>query len=389
MTGRARRFLIALPIRVACLVAIWHCYRIALADRLSREPTEESLRAAIAARPNHFQYYWQLSRIPSPESRQLLEKAIQLNPYNAGPMVDLATLLEYQGDTNQSEQLLLRANQVDRTFFPKWSLVNFYLRRDRQEEFWQWARRAVDVGAEDLVSLFSLCHRLESDPATVAARVLSDRPQAIWAYLSFLNGRAIIPPRDLCLRAIPSADEARTPILLQVIDGMLGKERLDDATAVWSSLVAAKLAPKDLTVFTATPTARGFDWRYHLNETDLLLTHREDGLEVTVGGKQAESVLVAERVVVMNPSSRYRVAYRYRTADLSTAGGIRWRMALNGRTVDGPSFRPSGETSGQFLVETGPKERLGRLQFVCVRELGTTRSKGTVMLESVRLEHLD
>jgi hypothetical protein len=389
LTARARRFLIALPVRIACVAGLWQCYRIALADSLGRKPTEESLRAAVATRPNHFQYHWQLSKVPSGESRARLEDAIRLNPFNAGPMVDLATSFEFSGDQPRAEELLMRANQVDRTFFPRWSLANYYLRRGRTDDFWTWSRKAAEVGAENMWSLFALCHRVEPDPSAVARLALPDRRDAVWSYIGFLNSRRIAAPREVFLRAIPTVDTSLEATVLDSVDTLLTAKHPDDAAWVWNAAAARGVLRESLDTFPAVPSHRGLDWRYNLAEQGVILTHREAGLEVTISGKQSEAALILERVVVLDGASAYRVDYRYQPINLETAGGIRWRMWFPDRTVDGPPFKPTGDAGGHFRVETRPGERIGRLQFVCIRELGTTRSKGGVLLESARVSKME
>ena len=71
----------------------------------------------------------------------MLETALKLDRYNAQAAIELALQDESEGNYSEAEKLLLGAFTVDRTYVPRWTLANFYFRRNNLPAFWTWARR--------------------------------------------------------------------------------------------------------------------------------------------------------------------------------------------------------------------------------------------------------
>ena len=44
---------------------------------------------------------------------------------------------------------LHEAARVDRTFDPRWTLANYYFRRQNWDEFWKWMRAAAEMSYGD------------------------------------------------------------------------------------------------------------------------------------------------------------------------------------------------------------------------------------------------
>jgi hypothetical protein len=117
-------------IAVVCAFGIWYSFRIARADSLFRQDTPESIRLAIQQVPDQPEYYVRLAQFEEVNAPILLQTALDLNYYNAQAAIDLGLHYESTGDNAKAEQLLLRAYSVDHTYITRWSLANFYLRRD-------------------------------------------------------------------------------------------------------------------------------------------------------------------------------------------------------------------------------------------------------------------
>ena len=125
-----------LAVASACLAGAWWSLTAARADYLARLNSVESLRKAVSLAPDEPRYYKRLAQLDPDHSTELLRTAIRLNPYDAAGTTDLALQLEAAGDYNEAEKLLLHAFEIDRTYLPRWSLANFYLRRQNMPVFW-------------------------------------------------------------------------------------------------------------------------------------------------------------------------------------------------------------------------------------------------------------
>jgi len=189
----------------ACLWGAWWSWNLGRADFLFREDTPESVRAAIRLVPDQPQYYMRLAQLDGGRATEYLETALSLNRYNAQASIELALQREADGNYASAEKLLLDAFAVDRTYISRWTLANFYFRRDDMPAFWKWARRAAEMPANDIGALFQLCWRAAPDPELIADRVLTDQPDTIRQYLAFLMNHGDIRAAATApsIRAIP------------------------------------------------------------------------------------------------------------------------------------------------------------------------------------------
>src|ERR1019366_9198548 len=153
--------------------------------------------------------------------------------------IELALQDESEGNYAESEKLLLGAFAVDRTYLPRWSLANFYFRRDNLPAFWMWARKAAEMPSEDMGPLFELCWHVTPNAGELAKAVLTDDRAVVRQYLSFLMDKnqmdalASVAPR-LVRVGNPEADRA---FLLGAINRLVAANDGVSAEAVWKSMV--------------------------------------------------------------------------------------------------------------------------------------------------------
>ncbi len=92
-----------------------------------------------------------------------LRRAVALNPSDGRAWIEMGLRLEATGDLGAAEQALLRAAQEDLTYLPRWTLMNYYYRRNDVDRFWFWAKAAVPMIYGDPLPLFHLCGRVGED----------------------------------------------------------------------------------------------------------------------------------------------------------------------------------------------------------------------------------
>jgi len=119
----------------ACCFGIWGSLTLARADYLFRQDTEESIRKAIRLMPDGWEYYMRLAQFDRAHARELLTTSLQLNRYDAQADIELGLQYEADGDFGRAEKQLLEAYEVDHTYLPRWSLANYYFRRDNIPAF--------------------------------------------------------------------------------------------------------------------------------------------------------------------------------------------------------------------------------------------------------------
>ncbi len=378
----------------ACGMGIWQSWTLARAGFLFDQDTEASVRAAIGEAPDAWPYYMRLAQLDQPNKRPLLSKALELNRYDAQADIELALQAEENGDYDQAEHLLLAAFDIDRTYLPRWSLANFYLRHDNLPAFWYWARSAAAVPSEDISALFELCWRLAPDPEKTASILPNGNTQTLRQSIDFLQAKNQVHQAGLLAQrlVLKGQESADLPRILAVIDRLVATNDAPTAIALWQTAVRQQWVAADLTVpnnprFARQPVPVSFDWRIP-EYTGLHSWPGSSGLETEFRGQEPEDAAIADQVLALAPGN-YSVSYSYRTSGVAPDTGIRWEMldANLGRVLT-ESTDLSSETSvrAAFQVFIPANVPFVRLRLNYRRTLGTPRIKGTLVLEWVRIE---
>lgn len=393
-----RSFAIVLRMVAAlgCLLGVWYSWSFARADYLFHKDTLNSVQAAIRLVPDSAEYYLRLAQLDRIHAQQLLTKALSLNRYNAQAFIELGLRYEAEGDYAQAEKQLLESFEVDRTYLPRWSLASFYFRRGDIPAFWSWARRAAEMPAEETGPLFELCWRVSPDTDKIAQTVVSDRPEALRQYLSFLEKKA--KPNSMAAIAerlvrFGDSDTDRNRIFL-VIDRLIAADDVLGASELWRALkrqnwIAADSGWPNNGRFSREPLPVSFDWALP-EYSGLHSWPGSSGLESEFTGVQPEDCTIAEQFVVL-PPGKYTMEYSYRTSDIAPDTGIRWQV------VDASSnlvLAQSADLSGTELqraelkFSVPPGDALLRLRLAYQRTLGTSRISGTLLVASTEIRRL-
>jgi hypothetical protein len=390
---RARLVAIAFRTTVAgvCALGIWYSWGLLRADNLGRLDTEESLRAAIRIEPDAWGFYMRLTQFDEAHAQQLLETAIKLNPYNADAHIELGLRLEAEGDYGQAEKLLLDAFAIDRTFTPRWSLANFYLRRENIPQFWVWARRAAEMPSDSTGSLFELCWRVSPDANDVANKILNSNPDLIHQYVDFLLTKdqlqgAAEAARRLVAFGAPETDKTET---FSVIDRLLAANDGASAKNLWNALIEKHWVVADAGAlnnpnFARDPLPVGFDWALSAY-SGLHSWPGPSGLETEFTGEQPEDCTVAEQAVVLAPGN-YTMEYSYRTDGIPPDTGLRWQIVSVGSgspMVESSDLSNETLSYGKLTFSIPPEKQLVHLRLQYQRTLGTPRISGTVVIPSI------
>ena len=399
MMPSSSRFLasaLRIVVVAACCFGIWSSLKLARADYLFRQDTEESVRAAIRVVPDAWEYYMRLAQFDRADARNLLTTSLSLNLYDAQADIELGLQYEAEGDYARAEKQLLQAYAVDHTYLPRWSLANYYFRRDNMPAFWAWARSAAAMPADDVGSLFELCWRVSPDPARITAAILNDKPELIRQYIGFLLAKnqpaaaAAVAPR-LMRSGDPASDR---PMMFTVINRLAAGNEAADASALWRLLIEKRWVVADSTVpnnagFQRDPLPVSFDWSIPEYE-GLHSWPGSSGLETEFTGRQPEDCTIADQDVALAPG-KYTLAYAYHTTDIPPDTGIHWQMIdpkSNLILAESPALSSEEvkHASMGFLIPPGVS--LVRLRLAYRRTLGTTRIAGMLDVDSVQIKKL-
>jgi len=405
MWFRIGRFLtIAIAAAGFAAAGVWSV-RLGWADYWFRKETLAGTQKALAITPGQAAYYYRLALLASDDhparAVEALQRAVALNPADAQSWIDLGLQYEAGGDTARAEQCLVRAVEEDAQYLPRWTLANYYFRRNDPPRFWFWAKRAAAMAYGDPLPLFRLCGQMEEDGKLID-RLAIRNPSVRASYVSYLVGQDRIdlvgPPSQRVLEGNRQDD---TPLLLAVCDRLLDRSRVDEALGIWNRLAETHRIPfgarsstmPSLLVngaFAVAPTSQGFDWR--LPEVDGVSAASEEspgGLRLTFSGRQPERCETLVQYVPVQENRQYKLTFRYRTSGIAAATGLAWRIAdrNSGNGLgEGRDLSAEEEVQAQVSFDTPPGCRLARVSLLYQRSLGTTRIAGFIILRSLALE---
>ena len=392
------RCLVGIALRIvlagACCLGIWRSWELARADYLFKKDNEESIRSAIRLAPDGWEYYMRLAQFDREHARDLLATSLRLDPYNAQANIELGLRYEADGEYGQAEKFLLAAYEVDHTYLPRWSLANYYYRRDNMPAFWQWARSAAAMPADDIGPLFELCWRASPDAEKVTQEVLNDKPEVIRQYIDFLLGKdqlnaVAAETANLVRTGRPEVDR---PLLFSVVNRLVAGNDAGAANSLWRLLidkrwVVAETAAPNNAEFAREPLPVSFDWSLP-EYTGLHSWPGYSGLETEFTGSQPEECTIAEQIVILAPGS-YEMNYVYHTTDIPAGTGIRWQVvdAKSNAVLAESSDLSSDAVQSPTMAFSVPQDAaIVRLRLGYRRALGTPRISGTLVVASTQIQ---
>ena len=355
--------------------------RLAMADAASRKQTPEGVARALEILPDRASYLLlralQLD-YDGVDSTALLERAARVNPLSSAPRIRLGLAAETRGDFPKAETWLLDAARVDRQFEPRWTLANFYFRRERWGDFWKWMRAALENSYGDRRLAFDLCWRVTQDADEVLSRAIPDQHEVLVTYLYYVmdQHRDAAGPVALKLEALRNA--ADVPLLESACDVLMESGKVAEARELWRQLGHRQTALIANGDFATEPGGHGFDWRlaHPPGVTDMSLpgAHR-----ILFSGKQPESCELLRQFVVLEVGKRYSLRWEARTRGLGSPTGVEWRA--------GP---------GRGVVVSARDWRAGRVDFTgsaallpialsYQRPSGEARTEGSLEIRNVSL----
>jgi hypothetical protein len=313
--------------------------------------------------------------------------------------MELGLCYEQAGDRTAAEKCLLRAAAGNSRYLPRWTLMNFYYRAQRLDEFWIWAKRAAEKAPGDVVPLFRLCGKVVED-GSLMERLDVRRPDVKTAYLYYLleDGRL-----DLARRASrPILVDTRVsdvPALLAACNRLLDSKDVAGALEIWNSLAAqhripfGSLSPADKQILTngdfqAPPLSKGFDWRLPELQGVSVSAEEGGGLRLTFSGTQSESCEPMFQVAPVQGSSHYQLQFDYRTEGVAPGAGLEWRITNQDGTVSLTGAYPLSSTRGEnsHVDFVTPADcRAVRVALAYRRGVGASRIAGWILLRSVKL----
>ena len=315
------------------------------------------------------------------------EVRFRRNPQAAAAWVQRGLAAEAADDFPQAERHLLEAARVDATYLPRWTLANYYFRRQDLPRFWRWAAEAGRMSHGDTTALLSLCWKASPDPELILQRVVRQEAEPLYWYFHFLTAQQQWQAAGRT--GLKLLDQGRPQDRLEITafcDRLLDHNQAEVAVETWNGLISRRVIPYEpldpargasITNgdFRFAPTGKGFDWR--LEAPAGVTASAGDGLRLRFSGGQPEQAGLLWQWAPVVPQTRYRFRFE---ATPSKPPGLRWRILAAGTGAP----LGTGADPLEFLTPAGVT--LLRIALDYHREPGTTRLDGSVQIRRVTLE---
>jgi tetratricopeptide (TPR) repeat protein len=379
----------------ACLSAI-----LGIGSYLFHRGDRRSVELAARLVPFNSEYLSRLSSYRPAERTELLRKAAAADPYSEQVWLQLGFDAEfYHHDYSAAERYYLKAAEVSHLFLPRWTLTNFYFRRQNRPEFLKWSRAALQVTPYTADPIFTEMWLMDPDHSTVAADI-PNRPAILQQYFEFLMTArqfAAVPP--IVKRLVASAPVSQAHLygldndIGPALDTLLGAGYGAEAILIWNDLFTAHWiqfpTPTPEHPLTngdfATLFGHGFDW-FLLHPSGVSLTYNEGVHEIAIdfSGDEPEQCEILQQWIPLGPSRSYHLQWKQQTAGLNNPAGLTWRVHASTFDLQSPDLLD--EQGGGWTLQTPPGANIAILMLEYRRPLGQTKAQGTLQLQSVMLQ---
>ncbi|MBZ5619298.1 MAG: hypothetical protein LAQ69_11335 [Acidobacteriia bacterium] len=373
------------------LGAYWAA-RLAWADHLSRSDKLADRLRAVELSPDATFYERladkreELGGVPLPD----LQRAVARDPANAVRLQRLGAGAELAGNFELAEASFLQAAALSRQYQPRYSLAQYYFRRQNADGFWRWSRAAFESAYGDITPLLDLGWRMRPDAEWLSQQALSQRPEVARQQLVFLVRHGQWRgTRKLALDLSKTAQAGDLPALMEYCDQSLSEGAAQTAIEVWDTVCHRGLLPYrplepaagiSLTNsgFEHPPLGMGFDWRF-VQPSWLRSVQSNGGMRLTFSGDQPESCLIAWQYVPVVPGAHYRLHFDVRAIDMPSADGLDWMV------YGAPGKAVAIERSADHWLSFSPPSEVIRLSLMYQRPVGSPRLSGTIAIAGVQL----
>ena len=376
----ARRIFAAAALLVLALAAVYSV-RLALADAAFRRHTPQSVARALQILPDHAGYLLfraQQMDYDGENSTALLEHAARVNPLSSTPRIQLGLAAEARGDFLEAEKWLLDAARVDRQFEARWTLANFYFRRERRSEFWKWMRAALEVSYGDRTLAFDLCWRMTQNADEVLTQAIPERREVLAPYLYYVMDRRHAAVSAAALKLAQLHDESDVAELETACDLLIDAGKLVEARELWHRMGHSQSGLIANSDFATEPSGHGFDWRPSW-AAGLAYVPLPRSYRIVFSGKQPESTELLRQFAAIQPGKAYSFRWEARTWGFASPSGIEWTAGLSHAALEPAQDWRAG--SMDFKAEAA----IVPITLAYHRPTGQARAEGSIEIRAVSL----
>ena len=385
----------------AAILASIYSAVLGSASHLVSENTAVSAALAAHLVPYNSEYLVREAGWDVKARTALLQRAVAFNPFDTNAWIDLGFDAEVRhGDVKSAEKYFLNAAAANHMFLPKWTLTNFYFRRDELRPFLRWANQTLAITPYSATPVFSEMWLLDPNAADIDG-VIPDLPNTLWQYAWFLkNARQWTAIPRVVARLVAAAGGVnpetygKTTILGPILDELLANGYPNEALQVWRSLSAARwiqlpapTAERPLVnaAFSVPFWGHGFDW-FPSGVSGVAMEQNIEShtVQFELSGDEPEHCTLLQHWLLLEPGRRYRLSWNATLVQLQSPSGLSWHVRrVKQQTPGSPDLLDKAQSIWTFDAPEGDGLALLTLEYA--RPLGQTRAKGHLSLTQVSL----
>ncbi|HEV7859150.1 MAG TPA: hypothetical protein VGO91_11080 [Pyrinomonadaceae bacterium] len=419
------RVLLLLPVLLA-LVCSWYALRWYVGNTIVEyapsldEGALETARSGLGIAPDDPLAHWTVAGLERrsldpellPDVVRQYEEAVGLSPNDYRLWMDLGVAREQAGDVAGGEKALRRAVLLAPAYAdPRWFLGNLLLRAGRQDEAFAELRRAGDANpATYRPQIFNLAWQVYGGNAAEMKRAVGESAAARGALAAYLSGRGRTDDAlDLWSSLNTMEKQDQREVGEGLMSALVSAKRYRAALGLFRDLSAEGDAAVPVGQFqnggfenelAGGATANPFGWQLKSvpqAQIGLDPRHRHAGersLRVTFNASNAFNFDNISQLVVVEPSTQYRLECYVRTDELKSAGApvIEIVDSSDGSVLTTSGALPVGKNDWQPLTidfkTTGKTEavtvRTGRVP--CAMEGSVCPIFGTIWYDDFNLQ---
>ena len=376
---------------------------LARASYLFSLDTASSIPAAVQLVPYKSEYVARWAAWNKYERTPLLKRAVELNPFDSVSLIQLGLDAEInQSDPKAAETYFLKAAAVNHMYEPKWTLTNFYFRRQNDGEFFRWANETLKISPYEGAPVFTQMWLMSQDAQRLSA-VVPDRPRSLIQYTWFLSNSkqyTSIPPIVQRLVRVVGSDDPRSwgrdDLIASSLDHVLASGDIHTGLQIWATLRDGRWISQNVPNanhpltngdFRQTFYRHGFDW--NPIETDNVRIDQfvdEPSVDIALTGDEPEHCELLRQYVAMEPGFLYKMQWNADGQGITAGSGIAWHLhpangdeitdVVSGDILNAPQ-------TWEVVAPPGVSGFVLTLEFN--RALGRTRPTGRITLRKVSM----
>lgn len=349
---RARVALVVCCVTLALLIGFFAVRNAFAAHYLGRD-TRDGYERAVRLEPHNSRNWYLLGRSylydleqPDPvKAVSALRKSVELDPYSAEAMLDLAIAYDSEGDASDARAALISAQRV----YPlsadvAWSFGNFLLRQGEQDAAFTQLHKALELDPKRGAEAFSRAAQVQPDPNIVLDKVVPPSPGAYLPILRNLSSSGDLETAQLVWNRLIGLHQKVPPRdLVPFFDALIHERRPADAQQLWPQAVAImeSAPPADVAgsllwdgSFESGFSGGGFSWQFTPVKPTVQISFDraekhsgEQSLRILFNGRENINFEDACHQFVPEPGQPYLLTGWVKTQSLTSSEGVRLQIA--------------------------------------------------------------